>query len=338
MIKGKLKLIDEQTSPLFRIMWIYDTDNPARRHFDNNICAFHIGNGVILSVAHNLRLEAGIFHSIDNEIYRQEILPRFSPAQAAAFDLLYPLDAATNKRHANLANPQDRINIINTLKQINFDSRWISFNSKNICKPYLIVQFRGNHFFNDPMVDSLFNSTTYFNEVSSNRNTFLIELELTETWYSDDIALYKIVNTAPEIIKKLPFIEPDFRILDDDETDLYCLQSDPSASLGRLLNKAHIEGFLDHWNIFPDRIGGNYIFEGYRYLIKGYFRFGSSGAPYLIYDHDEKLFKVNAIQSEASPLQLSINNNKDGNFQYVNAIASPLHIVQDKLNKYLGKT
>ncbi len=178
MIKEKLKLIDELTSPLFRIMWVYNFDNPARRAFDNNICAFHIGNGLILTVAHNLRLEAGIFHSIDDAIYRQEILPKFNQEQAAAFDRIFPIDEATNKRYANIPNPQDRLNIINTLKQINFDTRWINFNRKNICKPYLIVQFRGAHYFNDPAFDSLFNMNTYFNEASSGRNTFLIELSL----------------------------------------------------------------------------------------------------------------------------------------------------------------
>jgi len=336
MITSKLKLIDEQTSPLFRIMWVYNFDNPARRQFDNNICAFHIGNGLILSVAHNLRVEAGIFHTIDDEIYQREILPCFSQAQSAAFDHLYPLDTATNRRYANIPNPQDKMNIINTLKQINFDTRWISFNQKKICKPYLIVQFKKDHFFNDAGLDDLFDARTYFNEASLYRNTYLIELELTDAFYSEDVALYRIVNTEPKIISKLPFIEPDFSILDDDESNLYCLQSDPTASLGRLLNNAHIEGILDHWGVFNDRIGGNYIFDGYRYLIKGYFRFGSSGAPYVVYDDNEKQFKVNAVQSEASPLQLSINNNREGNFQYVNAIASPLSIVKSKLEGYLG--
>ena len=59
-------------------------------------------------------------------------------------------------------------------------------------------------------------------------------------------------------------------------------------------------------------------------------------APELFYDDNEKQFKVNAVQSEASPLQLSINNNREGNFQYVNAIASPLSIVKSKLEGYLG--
>ncbi|MEJ7823754.1 MAG: hypothetical protein WKF85_15645 [Chitinophagaceae bacterium] len=73
-----------------------------------------------------------------------------------------------------------------------------------------------------------------------------------------------------------------------------------------------------------------------RYLIKGYFRFGSSGAPYVFYDEENDIFKVNAIQSEACAIQLSINNNMNGNFQYVNAIASPLKIIQDRLEQHLA--
>lgn len=76
-------------------------------------------------------------------------------------------------------------------------------------------------------------------------------------------------------------------------------------------------------------------FEGLRYLIKGYFRFGSSGAPYIFYDQKSGSFKANAVQSEACPLQLSINNNREGNFQFVNALASPLNIM-NKLRGFIG--
>ena len=69
----QLELTHEQTSPLFRIMCIQNRDEPHRRHFENNICAFHIGNGYILSVAHNLKTEATIFKSIDNGRYLTDI-------------------------------------------------------------------------------------------------------------------------------------------------------------------------------------------------------------------------------------------------------------------------
>jgi hypothetical protein len=91
----------------------------------------------------------------------------------------------------------------------------------------------------------------------------------------------------------------------------------------------------DHFNVFVDEVGGNYLFEGYRYLVKGYFRFGSSGAPYLIYDNEREKYVANAIQSEASGVQLSIKNDRDGNFQYINAIVSPLYIIKDELEMYL---
>ena len=98
-----------------------------------------------------------------------------------------------------------------------------------------------------------------------------------------------------------------------------------------MMNESRVEGILDHHAVEGDRIGGTIFREGLRYLLKGYFRFGSSGAPYFVYDEETESFKVNAIQSEASPIQLSIGGNRNGNFQYINAIASPLLIIKEDL-------
>ena len=48
------------------------------------------------------------------------------------------------------------------------------------------------------------------------------------------------------------------------------------------------------------------------------------------------IFMINALQSEASPIQLTINNNRNGNFQYINAIATPLQIIKNDLNKIIN--
>ena len=209
-----------------------------------------------------------------------------------------------------------------------WDANRITLYKKNICKPFLIIQFNNNAFYNNSELTELFNPSTHFHEPAINRYTFLIELELVQTFYSDDIALYQIANTDRRIIDKLPVIEADFGVYDSG-SNMFCLQSAPGGFLGRLLNTATIEGFLDHHGIFSDRIGGHYLMEGLRYLIRGYFRFGSSGAPYVYYDGTK--FKASAIQSEASPIQLSINNNREGNFQYVNAIATPLKNIEKHL-------
>ena len=50
----------------------------------------------------------------------------------------------------------------------------------------------------------------------------------------------------------------------------------------------------------------------------------------------QEKYLVNAIQSEASGVQLSIKNDREGNFQYVNAIAAPLYIVRNELEGYLN--
>jgi hypothetical protein len=235
----------------------------------------------------------------------------------------------------NIVNQNDVQPIIEALRDINFDTRWLTLVNKNICKPYLIIQFKENQFYNNPALGVHFNATNYFSEPTLNRHTFLVEVELVEAYYNEDIALYRIVNTPQEVINSLPSIQPSFSIFDDDQSAYYCLQSSPSSEVGKLLNKAKIEGFIEHFGIFPDRIGGSYIVEGMRYLIKGYFRFGSSGAPYVVYDEENDRFKVNAIQSEACPIQLTINNNRNGNFQYINAIASPLKIVENGLQQHL---
>jgi len=336
MINNKLELINEQTSPLFRIMWVYNAKDPVRKNFGNNICAFHIGNGFILSVAHNLRSEAGIVNSIDESIFQSDIFSKLNPAQGQFINQHYVLDTNTQKRYANISDQNVSKSIVEIFRQIKFDNRWVTLTERNICRPYLIVQFRDSLFYNDVSITKNFDNTTYFPEPSLNRHTFLIELELQKAFYSNDIALYKIVNTQQDLINKLPKVEVDFSVLDNNVSELYCLQSSSSSFLGRLLNNATIEGYSDNWSSFNDKHGGNYIIEGLRYLIRGYFRFGSSGAPYVYYDVAERKVKVNAVQSEASPIQLSINNNREGNYQYVNAIASPLKNIESDLLTYLN--
>ncbi|MFZ4399318.1 MAG: hypothetical protein ACOYO1_04725 [Bacteroidales bacterium] len=337
MITKKLELTNELYSPLFRIMWVSNANEVLRRQFDNNISAFHIGNGFILSVAHNLRSESQLIKSLEESIYQSEIIPKLNPAQIQLMNQCYLLDPLTHKRYLNIVNQTDVQGIMDILRNINFDTRWITLAARNFCKPHLIVQFKEPLFYKDINLTAAFKEkNTAFQEPSLNRHTFLIELEFVEAYYNEDIALYKIVNTHVDIINRLSFIEIDFTIRDDDQKNFYCLQSSPGGFLGRLLNKAKIEGFLDHHASFGDRFGGNYTMEGLRYLIKGYFRFGSSGAPYVFFDNESNKFKANAVQSEACPVQLSINNNREGNFQYVNALASPLSIIKERLEKHLN--
>jgi hypothetical protein len=335
ILAKQLELINEQSSPLFRIMWLYNAAEVDRRQFDNNICAFHIGNGFILSVAHNLRSEAGILKSIDQDLFVNDVLPRLNAIQVQLFEKCYPLDYYTGKRYLNIADQADVPALAATFKQAGFDTRWLTLMQKGVCKPHLIIQFRGNQFYDDVRLSEYFNANTYFPEPAANRHTFLVELELVEAYYQEDIALYRIVNTHPDIVNRIPSIGLDFSLLSDAQDSYYCLQSSPSSELGKLLNKAQIEGFLEHFGFFQDDIGGHYTLEGLRYLIKGYFRFGSSGAPYVFYDEVSDKFKANAVQSEACPIQLSIGNVKDGNYQYVNAIASPLSIIRDRIELHL---
>ncbi len=327
----KRQLIDELSSPLHRIMWVYNADEPNRRIFENNISAFHIGKGYFLSVAHNLRLQQGYFRSIDVARYRQEIFSILDGSQSRFMDQHYETDEYTQKKYLATNDPGALQNIAAILKQKRFDTRWVTLSEKKICTPHLIFQFRGQDFYGDINLSQLFDPSMRLFDGDAGKHTFLVPVELVEAFYQEDIALYRIVGVPAEIIDRIPVADLNFDFIEDDEQPLYCLQSSPSGPAGRLLNTAKIEGMLDHFGIFSDDIGGNYRFEGYRYLIKGYFRFGSSGSPSFFYDRAKGRYVANAIQSEASGIQLSIKNDRDGNFQYVNAIASPLYIVKERL-------
>lgn len=336
ILDKKMALIDEQTSPLLRLMWIYNIDEPERRTFENNICAFHIGDGYFLTVAHNLRSQAGFYRSIDELLYRQEIFPKLDGSQHRLMETHYFTDPYTHKKYLNSMEPGNLAAIAAILKQKRFDTRWVTLAQKKICSPYLVVQFKNNLYYNNAEITPFFSETRKLYDADAQKHTFLLEMELVNAFYSADIALYKAINTPREVVDKIPSLEMDFSFLDEHNEKIYCLQSSPSGPAGRLLNEASIEGMIDHFNIFPDEVGGNYVFEGYRYLVKGYFRFGSSGAPYIMYDNVRNAFVVNAIQSEASGIQFSIRNDREGNTQYVNAVASPLYIIKDELKKILN--
>ena len=275
MKRQKLKLVDEQSSPLFRITSVFNHDNPSSRKFSNNICAFHIGNGYILSVAHNLKIKFSD--------------PTIQGARS-----------------------------------------FIDLYQSGACKPFLVLQFRNNKFYNNDLITGKINVNHIFYEEELARYTFLIELELVEAFYNEDFSLYKIVNTDSAVVNLIPSIEPDYRMLTNKNCNLFCLQPAPFGDLGRMLNDAKLEGVLDSWS----KNEGD-ILDGMRYLIRGYFRFGSSGAPYLIYNRITNKFKVNGIQSQASPIQLSINGSQAGNFQYINAIGSSLFNIKKRLKEHL---
>ncbi|MFZ1700273.1 MAG: hypothetical protein WBO10_02770 [Pyrinomonadaceae bacterium] len=330
----KLAAIDELTSPLFRIMSVHNGNDPLRRQVDNNICAFHIGSGFILSVAHNLRQEATVFKSMSETRFQAEITPHLTPTEAPIFDRWFPLDGPTQKRYINIIDQAEVPILVEILKRLNVDTRWVSMYHSGICKPYLLIQQRCNQFYENAVADGHFTPATKLLDTVSMRQSYLIETELIEAYYEDDIALYKIVNTNQSVIDLIPHFDIDDEVYDSSSHDYFCVQSAPSdLNPGRMINEANIEGLVNQFTTIPDRIGGNYNIQGLRYLIKGYFRFGSSGAPYVRFDSDENIFKVNAIQSEACPIQLMINNDKDGNFQWVNAIAAPLANVMERIGR-----
>lgn len=332
----KLQLIDENNSPLFRIMSVYNSTAPNKA-FANNICAFHIGKGIIISVAHNLRALDRLPLVLSDSFYQNELLTKINAADKPQFDQVYPLIPGTTHRIATGLNPAIGEQLAKKLDDAKVDRRYSKLYTEKCCKPFLVTTFRNNAFCDDIALNANFPANRSFAEPALNRHTFLIELELLDTLISEDIAIYRIINTSPEIVNKLPSIEVDFELYDTGTQDYYCLQSAPYDNLGRIINEARIEGILDNFAQETDILGNVYRFEGIRYLIKGFFRFGSSGAPYLIYDKEQEVFKVNAVQSQASFIQLLINNSMNGNLQYVNGIATPLSIIEQKIKERLGE-
>jgi hypothetical protein len=329
-------IVSEASSPLFRIMWVFGADTPQRRHFDNNIIAFHIGQGYFLSVAHNLRTECPLVRSMPESVFDQRLAPLLSESQRSHLERCYVADSTNGVRFLELHDPSLANGITETFRSSGFDTRWVGLEGNGVCSPHLILQFQEPGFFGDDEVADSFPEYSRFYESHIQRHTFLMELELVQAFYSSDIALYRVKPAFRNFIEKLPVLDIDFSMMEEGAGKLYCLQSSPGGFLGRLLNTASLEGYLDQHQVFHDRIGGNYILEGFRYLIRGYFRFGSSGAPYLIFDPETGTFKANAVQSEASPVQLSINHSRDGNFQYVNAIASPLLLIEKEIKSIMA--
>lgn len=327
----KLKLIDENNSPLFRIMSVYNL-NGKNISFANNICAFHIGNGLVISVAHSLRSLDPLPTLLSDPFFQNELTPKVGPNDLSLFNQHYISIPGTSKREFKGDGKQPLIEqLVKKLDAAKVDRRYSKLYSDNCCKPYLVTSFRNNAFCDDPLLNVHFSPSNSFYEEGLNRYTFLIELELLDECVNEDLAIYRIVNTHNDIINKLPSVEVDFQLHDVGTENYYCLQSAPYNNLGRIINEARIEGILDNFSQEKDVLDNIYTMDGTRYLIKGYFRFGSSGSPYLIYDNETEKFKVNAVQSQASFIQLSIEGKMEGNVQYVNGVASPLSLIETKL-------
>ena len=171
-----LSLIEEQTSPLFRIMSVFNQTEPARRNFENNIIAFHIGNGFILSVAHNLKLEAKLIKSINEVSFQADIIANCTPDEVVLLNRCYLHDQTTNKRYVNITDQNDLQPVIDVYKRLNYDTRWVTQHERDICSPVLIVQFRENEFYNDATLNQHFNANNMFHEPSNESYTYLLSV------------------------------------------------------------------------------------------------------------------------------------------------------------------
>ena len=335
MVAKKLELINECTSPLFRIMSVYNP-NGANRAFTNNVCAFHVGNGLIVSVAHSVSKLEGITPVVSANYFQHEILDKLDGADRPFFEQVYSV-VEGNQRFSIPLNQTDRNTALQKLTERKVDRRYSTLYSNHCCSPYLVLSFRDDAFCGDPALRVHFSATRRFHESPIKRFTFLLKLDLLESFESEDLAIYRIVDTHQDVINKLPVLPINFTVYDTGIANFFCLQPAPYDNIGRMINEVTIEGLVDN---FAQENNGftSTILEGLRYLVKGYFRFGSSGAPYIVYDNEQETFAVNAVQSQASYIQFSINNKMDGNRQYVNGVATPLYLIQSRLEKLITNT
>lgn len=304
----------------------YDISVTGLRRFENNITAFHIGNGYFLSVAHALLGFNNIPRSLSPTAFA-ELNASASPQLQQIIQQHYVLNQQLGKYRWN-ENQQTAQALLSIFPQINYDTRYPNLYQKEICKPYLVAQFKTDAFLGDANLNTKFVDGRRFLESDLDRHTFLIDLKLHKIIASADASIYKIDDHFADLIPSIPRINVDFSLRDIGDKNFYLLQSAPASDLGRMLHNSQIEGYIDHYSKMLSHKNQNYIFEGNRYLVKGYFRFGSSGAPYLHYDPESDAFKANAIQSEACPLQMLIQGNRDNSAQYVNAIATPLYNIK----------
>ncbi len=325
-------LVNIMTSPLSRIMSIYDDSNPAKRKFENNICATHIGGGLIISVAHNLFTQVPVYRSLDESFYQNEILSKLNQSDISTLNSKYTLDTINQKRYL-IANKSDIPLLKSIFDKTGKDMNYAALYDDSICKPFLIYNFDSNGFF-DLKNNKYFDTTNSLHEPNIGKFTFILELELLEYDFKLDFAIYRLTNKYLPLSPTIPSIGIDYSIYENSEIDLFCLQGAHADNLGRMVNRAIIEGYIDQFSPLGVKNGQMNYFEGLRYLIKGYFRFGSSGAPYIYYNTERDCFLVNALQSEACPQQLLIDNKRAGNAQYINAIATPLKNVENIIKKY----
>ncbi len=169
------------------------------------------------------------------------------------------------------------------------------------------MTFRSGLFFGDKSLTQKFTKEEIIEEQNLGMTTFMLALDLVFQDAPSDIAVYKLRESSEDIIRKIPYLGLDFSTFDfNTNKDLFCLQASPSQEFGRTLNKSCIEGVVDN---FSYNLGKAAF--GMRYLLKTYFRFGSSGAPYVFFDEQKQQFVINAIQSEACPIQMDVNGQRN---------------------------
>gem|GEM_PF-4002045 len=88
-------------------------------------------------------------HSIDESIFQERILNNLNAEQKQILTELYVLNNEGNKRHLSIDTHEKLIISSKLITEARFDKRYINLYNNNICKPFLIAQFRNDQFYNN---------------------------------------------------------------------------------------------------------------------------------------------------------------------------------------------
>ncbi len=105
MLQQKQSLINELTTPLFRLKPAFNHGDTAQTAYAGHILGFHVGNGIVVSVAHHLRTSLLPLYTLTNNEFLNVLRPLLTPVEQAQFDASYQLNQQTNKRYFS-ASPQ----------------------------------------------------------------------------------------------------------------------------------------------------------------------------------------------------------------------------------------
>jgi hypothetical protein len=261
--------------------------------------------------------------------YDSKVTPSLAKPDLDFFNKHYKLNKSTDEYEYAVANTEKQVEKLRKIaSQIDLDLKTPAQLERQAVTQFVVAQFRQDAFYGDTSLNSHFKPAHHFHENENGVFTFMMEAMPIRILWEQDLSIYRLVAPDARVLAALPAAVATFDEIAIGDT-LYPLQNSPTSDFGRLVNRSVVEGLLDEHSPVRQH---SIVRQGSRYLIKGFFRFGSSGAPYFRWNADEARFEVVAIQSAAAPIQLTVGGSMQDNFQWVSGIATPLAPIKSELD------